>query len=196
MFTGIVQSTGRIARISPREGGVRLSVDTGPKALEVREGDSVAVDGCCLTVVGASGARLEFDAVPETLRRTTLGLRAAGDPVNLELPVRPVDRLGGHFVQGHVDAVSEVVARLAQGDDVVMTFRLPPALQGHVVEKGSVAVDGVSLTVAKVEGGTFSVALIPHTLAVTTLGRRGPGDAVNLEGDVLAKYVAALVRTR
>jgi len=196
VFTGIVQSTGRIARISPREGGVRLSVDTGPKALEVREGDSVAVDGCCLTVVGASGARLEFDAVPETLRRTTLGLRAAGDPVNLELPVRPVDRLGGHFVQGHVDAVSEVVARLAQGDDVVMTFRLPPALQGHVVEKGSVAVDGVSLTVAKVEGGTFSVALIPHTLAVTTLGRRGPGDAVNLEGDVLAKYVAALVRTR
>ncbi len=196
MFTGIVQSTGQIASIAPRQGGVRLSVDTGPLAFEVREGDSVAVDGCCLTVVGASGARLEFDAIPETLRRTTLGQRAPGDPVNLELPLRPVDRLGGHFVQGHVDAVSEVVARRAQGDDVVMTFRLPPALRGHIVEKGSVAVDGVSLTVASVEGGTFSVALIPHTLSVTTLGRRGPGDAVNLEGDVLAKYVAALVRSR
>jgi len=196
VFTGIVQSTGQIASIAPRQGGVRLSVDTGPLAFEVREGDSVAVDGCCLTVVGASGARLEFDAIPETLRRTTLGQRAPGDPVNLELPLRPVDRLGGHFVQGHVDAVSEVVARRAQGDDVVMTFRLPPALRGHIVEKGSVAVDGVSLTVASVEGGTFSVALIPHTLSVTTLGRRGPGDAVNLEGDVLAKYVAALVRSR
>ncbi len=196
MFTGIVQSTGRIARIAPREGGARVSVDAGPLASEVRKGDSVAVDGCCLTVVGASGARLEFDAVPETLRRTTLGRRAAGDPVNLELPLRPSDRLGGHFVQGHVDAVSEVVARRAQGDDVVMTFRLPPALQGHVVEKGSVAIDGVSLTVAGVEGGTFSVALIPHTLAATTLGGRAPGDAVNLEGDVLAKYVAAQVRSR
>ncbi len=196
MFTGIVQSTGRIASIAPREGGLRLWVDMGPMAAEAREGDSVAVDGCCLTVVGASGARLAFDAVPETLRRTTLGKRGSGDPVNLELPLKPTDRLGGHFVQGHVDAVSEVVARRAQGDDVVMTFRLPDALAGQVVEKGSVAIDGVSLTVAAVEDGTFSVALIPHTLAVTTLGHRAPGDRVNLEGDILAKYVAALVRPR
>jgi riboflavin synthase len=165
-------------------------------ANEVREGDSVAVDGCCLTVVLASEARLAFDAVPETLRRTTLGQRAAGDPVNLELPVKPSDRLGGHFVQGHVDAVSEVVARRVKGDDAVMTFRLPEALEGQVVEKGSVAIDGVSLTVMAVKGATFSVALIPHTLAVTTLGRRAPGDHVNLEGDILAKYVAALVRPR
>jgi riboflavin synthase len=196
VFTGIVQSMGRIASVAPREGGIRLWVDAGALAEEAREGDSVAVDGCCLTVVGASGARLAFDAVPETLRRTTLGRRAAGDPVNLELPLRPSDRLGGHFVQGHVDAVAEVLARRAQGDDVVMSFRLPPALLGHVVEKGSVAVDGVSLTVMGVEGGTFSVALIPHTLEVTTLGVRAPGELVNVEGDVLAKYVAALVRPR
>jgi riboflavin synthase len=196
VFTGIVQSMGRIASVAPREGGIRLWVDAGALAEEAREGDSVAVDGCCLTVVGASGARLAFDAVPETLRRTTLGRRAAGDPVNLELPLRPSDRLGGHFVQGHVDAVAEVLARRAQGDDVVMSFRLPPALLGHVVEKGSVAVDGVSLTVMGVEGGTFSVALLPHTLEVTTLGIRAPGELVNVEGDVLAKYVAALVRPR
>ena len=196
MFTGIVPSTGRIVSIAPREGGIRLSVDAGPLAAEAKVGDSVAVDGCCLTVVEASGARLAFDVIPESLRRTTLGRRAEGHAVNLELPLRPSDRLGGHFVQGHVDAVAEVVGRRALGDDVVMTFRLPPALEGHVVEKGSVAIDGVSLTVASVERGTFSVALIPHTLAVTTLGHRAPGDLVNLEGDVLAKYVAALVRPR
>jgi riboflavin synthase len=165
-------------------------------AAEAKQGDSVAVDGCCLTVVGASGARLAFDAVPETLRRTTLGKRAAGDVVNLELPLRPSDRLGGHFVQGHVDAVAEVVERREEGADVTMTFRLPQPLRGQVVEKGSVAIDGVSLTVAAVGAGTFSVALIPHTLAVTTLGRRAKGDAVNLEGDILAKYVAALVGPR
>jgi len=187
---------GRIASLSPREGGVRLWVEAGSIASEVKEGDSVAVDGCCLTVVGVSGARLAFDAVPETLRRTTLGRRAAGDEVNLELPVRPLDRLGGHFVQGHVDAVAEVVARRDAGDDVVMTFGLPPALRGQVVEKGSVAIDGVSLTVAGVDARTFAVALIPHTLALTTLGRRAAGDQVNLEGDILAKYVAAALPPR
>lgn len=187
---------GQVASITPRDGGVRLWIDAGPLAAEARTGDSVAVDGCCLTVVGASGARLAFDAVPETLRRTTLGRREAGDPVNLELPLRPSDRLGGHFVQGHVDAVTDVVGRTDQGDDVVMTFRVPPALEGQVVEKGSVAIDGVSLTVMAVGKGSFSVALIPHTLAVTTLGRRAKGDPVNVEGDILAKYVAALVRPR
>jgi len=196
MFTGIVQSMGRIASLSPGTGGVRLWVEAGPLAAEAKLGDSVAVDGCCLTVVEVSGARLAFDAVPETLRRTTLGRRGEGDAVNLELPLRPDDRLGGHFVQGHVDAVAEVLARRDAGDDVVMTFGLPPALLGQVVEKGSVAVDGVSLTVAAVDDTKFSVALIPHTLAVTTLGKRGPGDFVNLEGDVLAKYVAAQLHLR
>ncbi len=187
---------GRIVSLSPAEGGVRIWVEAGAMATEAKLGDSVAVDGCCLTVVGASGARLAFDAVPETLSRTTLGRRAAGDPVNLELPLRPADRLGGHFVQGHVDAVAEVLERRDDGADVTITFRLPPALEGQVVEKGSVAIDGVSLTVAGVGAGTFRVALIPHTLAVTTLGRRARGDHVNVEGDILAKYVAALVGPR
>jgi riboflavin synthase len=184
---------GRIASLSPAEGGVRLEVDAGPLATDARTGDSVAVDGCCLTVVASSGTRLAFDAVPETLRRTTLGRRVAGDPVNLELPLRPSDRLGGHFVQGHVDAVADVLGIEDAKGDVLMSFRLPGALEGQVVEKGSIAIDGVSLTVAGVAKGSFSVALIPHTLAVTTLGRRAPGDQVNLEGDILAKYVAALV---
>jgi riboflavin synthase len=198
VFTGIVQSLGRIASLSPAggAGGLRVSVEAGAVAGEARTGDSVAVDGCCLTVVGVSGDRIAFDAVPETLRRTTLGRRASGDVVNLELPLRASDRLGGHFVQGHVDAVTEVVDRRDAGADVTMTFRVPAALEGQVVEKGSVAIDGVSLTVAAVAAGTFSVALIPHTLAVTTLGHRAKGDQVNVEGDILAKYVAALVRAR
>lgn len=196
MFTGIVQSTGRIASVAPREGGMRLWVEAGALALEARLGDSVAVDGCCLTVVEAAGGRVAFDVVPETLRRTTLRRRAGGDAVNLELPLRPADRLGGHFVQGHVDAVAKIVSREASGDDVVMTFRTPKALKGQVVEKGSVAIDGVSLTVMGVGRGTFSVALIPHTLAITTLGARAEGDEVNVEGDILAKYVAAIRAVR
>jgi riboflavin synthase len=197
MFTGLIIAMGRIARLEPREEGItRVWIDAGDLAGQTATGDSVAVDGCCLTVVGRDGPRLAFDAIPETLRRTTLGRRAADDPVNLELPLRAGDRLGGHFVQGHVDAVTEVAGLERDGDDVILSFRLPDALRGHVVEKGSVALDGVSLTVAGVAGDTFSVALIPHTLAVTTLGRREPGDVVNVEGDVLAKYVASLVAAR
>jgi len=193
MFTGLVQALGRIAATESRAGGLRLWVEAGALAGGTGTGDSVAVDGCCLTVVDRDGERLAFDAIPETLDRTTLGRRGAGDPVNLELPLRPSDRLGGHFVQGHVDAVTEIAGKRADGDDVVLTFRLPETLRGQIVEKGSVAIDGVSLTVAAAAAATFDVALIPHTLAVTTLGVRGPGDAVNLEGDILAKYVAALV---
>ena len=196
MFTGLVQALGRIAATEPREGGRRLWIEAGALAAETATGDSVAVDGCCLTVVDRDGERLAFDAIPETLERTTLGRRGSQHAVNLELPLRPGDRLGGHFVQGHVDAVTEVAAQRSEGADVVLTFRLPDALRGQVVEKGSIAVDGVSLTVAAVAEETFSVALIPHTLAVTTLGEREVGDAVNLEGDILAKYVAALVPPR
>ena len=194
MFTGLVESMGSIAGLEPREGGIRLRIEAGALAAETAVGDSVAVDGCCLTVVEREGSRLAFDVIPESLRRTTLGRRGEGDEVNLELPLRAADRLGGHFVQGHVDAVAEVVGLVEQGDDVILTFALPPALAGQVVEKGSVALDGVSMTVAGLDEGTFSVAIIPHTRAVTTLGRRRPGDAVNVEGDILAKYVAALVR--
>ncbi|MHC4135257.1 MAG: riboflavin synthase [Planctomycetota bacterium] len=193
MFTGLVEAMGRIEAAEPRDGGLRLWIDAGALAADPAVGDSVAVDGCCLTVVAQKGARLAFDAIPETLRRTTLGQRGVGDAVNLELPLLPTDRLGGHFVQGHVDAVTEVTHRRSEGADVVMTFRMPPELARQIVEKGSIAIDGVSMTVAGVSGDGFSVALIPHTLAVTTLGLRQPGDTVNLEGDILAKYIVALM---
>ena len=187
---------GAIAASEPLEGAIRLWVEGGDLARETAIGDSVAVDGCCLTVVARDTDRMAFDAIPETLRRTTLGERSAGDRVNLELPVRPADRLGGHFVQGHVDAVTELLDRSRTGDDVVLSFGLPPPLRGQIVEKGSVALDGVSMTVVHVDPERFSVAVIPHTLAATTLGLREPGDKVNVEGDILAKYVASLVVAR
>jgi riboflavin synthase len=193
MFTGLVEALGTIEAAEPQDGGLRLWIDAGALEAEPLVGDSVAVDGCCLTVVARKGAGLAFDAIPETLRRTTLGRRGVGDAVNLELPLLPTDRLGGHFVQGHVDAVTEVTDRCAEGADVVMTFRMPAELARQIVEKGSIAIDGVSMTVAGVSADAFSVALIPHTLAVTTLGLRQPGDTVNLEGDILAKYIAVLV---
>jgi len=196
MFTGIVAATGRVRSLAERPDGVRLVVDAGALAAGAGVGDSVAVDGCCLTVVAREGGMLAFDVVPETLRRTTLGARKSGDRVNLELPLRPSDRLGGHFVQGHVDAVADVLERREDGGGVRMRFALPSTLRGQLVEKGSVAVDGVSLTVAAADGGGFEVALIPHTLAVTTLGERRAGDRVNVEGDVLAKYVASLLPSR
>ncbi|MHC4973136.1 MAG: riboflavin synthase [Planctomycetota bacterium] len=193
MFTGLVEAMGAIEATEPQDGGLRLWVDAGALRAEPAVGDSVAVDGCCLTVVGREGSRIAFDAIPETLRRTTLGRRGVGDSVNLELPLLPTDRLGGHFVQGHVDAVTEVTERTSEGADVIMSFQTPPALRKQIVEKGSIAIDGVSMTVAGVTRDGFSVALIPHTLAVTTLGLRRPGDSVNLEGDILAKYIAVLV---
>jgi len=196
MFTGIVVRMGTIVEKRPREGGIRLRIEAGPLAAESGIGDSVAVNGCCLTVVEREGDILGFDVIPESLSRTSLGSREIGGTVNLELPLRPTDRMGGHFVQGHVDARGELLHRREQGDEVVLTFGIPEALRGHVVEKGSIAIDGVSLTVAGVDGDRFTVALIPHTLEVTTLGAIAPGDPVNLEGDVLAKYVAAILEGR
>ena len=196
MFTGLVLGMGEITAEQPREGGIRLWIDAGPIAAEASTGDSVAVDGCCLTVVAQEENRLGFDVIPESLRRTALGAKAVGSKVNLELPLRANDRLGGHFVQGHVDGTAEMLARSEQGDDVVLAFSTPEALRGQVVEKGSIAIDGVSLTVAGVESDSFTVALIPHTLEVTTLGILRVGDRVNLEGDILAKYVANLLASR
>jgi len=192
MFTGLVQALGEITTKEPRGGAVRLIVQGPEFATEAQIGDSVAVNGCCLTVVEIAGDTLAFDVIPESLDRTNLGAQEVGDRVNLELPLRPTDRLGGHFVQGHVDAVAKFSGKSDSDGDVRFRFSLPSTLRGHVVEKGSIAIDGVSLTVASVEDGGFTVALIPHTLEVTTLGRLEPGDPVNLEGDILAKYVAAL----
>ena len=193
MFTGLVMGMGQIRAKEPTDGGVRLEIAAGDLAAGPVLGDSVAVDGCCLTVVDRGEGWLAFDAIPETLRRTTLSAREPGEAVNLELPLRAGDRLGGHFVQGHVDAVAEVQDHREQDGGVVLTISIPATLAGQIVEKGSIAVDGVSLTVATKKDATFGVALIPHTLEVTTLGRRRKGDVVNLEGDILAKYVASLV---
>jgi riboflavin synthase len=187
MFTGIVREKGRVASVEPRDGVVRLVVEAGTQA---DLGDSVAVAGVCLTVVETGGGRLAFDAVPETLDRSSLGRLAAGDEVNIEPALRAGEPLGGHVVQGHVDGVATV--RSVGGHT---WFDLPPELLRYVVEKGSVTLDGCSLTVAALDERGLAVALIPHTLAVTTLGALAPGDPVNVEVDVLAKYVERLTAT-
>jgi riboflavin synthase len=195
MFTGIVEGTGTVAALAVADGGggARLEVEAPFLAGGLRLGESVAVNGCCLTVAEATPGGFAADLVAETLRRTALGGLAAGDTVNLERPMALGDRLGGHLVQGHVDGVAKMLERTAVGDGEEVRIELPPQLRRYVVEKGSIAVDGVSLTVAGVGPGWFAVALVPHTLEVTTLGRRRPGDPVQLEVDVVAKYVERLV---
>jgi riboflavin synthase len=196
MFTGIVEELGAVKAVIPNEGGARLEINAKQVLEDAELGASIAVNGCCLTVVELLDDGWAADAVTETLDRTSLGSLRTGDPVNLERPVRLADRLGGHLVQGHVDAVGTVQARTALPDGSTrMTVAAPPSVLRYVVEKGSVTVDGISLTVAAAADvtGTFDVAVIPHTLAVTTLGVRQPGDAVNLEADVLAKYVERLL---
>jgi len=189
VFTGIVVEMGEVVQPPPR-----LVLRAPQVAAGVELGASVAIDGCCLTVVAVDGDLLSFDAVPETLRRTTLGRLAPGDSVNLEPALRVGDRMGGHWVQGHVDAVGELVSAEAEGDAVNLTFAAPDAVLRYAIEKGSVAVSGVSLTITAVDGEGFSVSVIPHTREVTTLGGLVPGDGVNLEADLLGKYVERLAR--
>jgi riboflavin synthase len=196
MFTGIVEGTGTVATLAAAAdgSGARLEVEAPWPAGELRPGESVAVNGCCLTVAAATAGGFAADLVAETLRRTALGGLTAGTRVNLERPVPLGGRLGGHLVQGHVDGVARVLERTPVGDGEEVRIELPDELARYLVEKGSVAVDGVSLTVAGVGPGWFAVALVPHTLAVTTLGERRQGDPVQLEVDVVAKYVERLVR--
>jgi riboflavin synthase len=176
--------------------GARLEVEAPWLAGELRLGESVAVNGCCVTVAEVTAARFAADLVAETLRRTALGGLTAGARVNLERPMALGGRLGGHLVQGHVDGVARVLDRTPVGDGEEVRIELPQDLDRYVVEKGSIAIDGVSLTVAGVGPGWFAVALVPHTLEVTTLGERRPGDLVQLEVDVIAKYVERLVEGR
>jgi riboflavin synthase len=193
MFTGLVSDMGAVERIVPRQGGARLTLRT--RALRVDDlalGESVACSGVCLTVVERGGGLVSFDAVPETLARTTIGGWRSGSPVNLERALALSDRLGGHLVQGHVDAVGQVLSRAPEGQGARLRVPLPAAIAPLVAEKGSIAVDGVSLTVAAVGRDWFEVALIPETLARTTLGAAQPGTPVNLEADVLARHVARL----
>ena len=193
MFTGLVADLGTVAAIDAGDVGVRLSVRT-TLAPEISEGDSVAVNGVCLTATNIADGAFSADVMNESLRRTSLGAVAEGGTVNLELPLRAADRLGGHFVQGHVDGVATVRDTREDGFARVVTFDAPPALLRYIVEKGSIAVDGVSLTVSAVDEESFAVSLIPETLERTTLGTAEPGRPVNLEVDVLAKYVEKLAR--
>ncbi len=191
MFTGIIEGTARLERLEPSGQLVLLELEAGALADGVAIGDSVALDGCCLTVTRVLGGRLAFQAIPETLRLTSLAGRRAGDRLNLERALRADARLGGHIVQGHVDGTGTVRSVEHAGDDVVMRIDCGSQLTRLLVPKGSVAVDGVSLTVVAPDAFGFSVALIPHTLKETTLGARRAGDPVNLETDVLGKYVVA-----
>ena len=196
MFTGIVTAIGKISRLEPRGGDVRLVVDTGAWPLDdVALGDSIAVSGVCLTVVAREGTTLAFDVSNETLSRTTLGARKPGDGVNLEKALRLADRLGGHLVSGHVDGVGTVLAIEPDARAQRWTFALPAPLARYVAEKGSICIDGTSLTVNGVDSASFHVALIPHTVDATTFRDRRVGDAVNLEVDLVARYLERLRTT-
>ncbi len=193
MFTGLVSDIGVVERLTPRQGGARLTLRPGRLPVdELVLGESVACSGACLTVVERGGGLASFDAVPETLARTTIGSWRPGTRVNLERALALSDRLGGHLVQGHVDAVGEILSRAAEGEGARLAISLPAAVAPLVAEKGSIAVDGVSLTVAAAGRDRFEVALIPETLARTTLGDARPGTKVNLEADVVARHVARL----
>jgi riboflavin synthase len=193
MFTGLVSDIGVVERISPQAGGARLTLR--PRSLPVDDlalGESVCCSGACLTVVERGGGLVSFDAIPETVSRTTLGSWRPGTRVNLERALRLSDRLGGHLVAGHVDAVGEVLARIVEGQGARLTVSLPASIAALVAEKGSIAVDGVSLTVASAGRDRFEVALIPETLSRTTLGEARPGGRLNLEADLVARHVARL----
>ena len=200
MFTGLIQHVGILESLAPVEGGsARLTIDIGLLAAGARLGDSIAVEGCCLTVVTVNETIAEFDAVPETLRRTTLGDLKNGSRVNLESSLTPGSKLGGHFVQGHIDATAIVEKTVEGGRWAEWHFRLnDPALAEQIVEKGSIAIDGISLTVAGCDAraGTFWVALIPETLARTTIASKREGARVNIETDILGKYVIAALNAR
>ena len=199
MFTGIIEELGTIRAVTPIGGGARLEIACTTVLADAELGASIAVNGCCLTVVELHDGWWAADAQVETLERTSLGALAPGDTVNLERPLRLADRIGGHVVQGHVDGVGRVGARDTLDDgSTLMRIAAPATIGRYIVDKGSITVDGVSLTVTTVDGpaesdASFGVALIPHTLAATTLGVRGIGDVVNLEVDLIAKYVERLL---
>jgi riboflavin synthase len=193
LFTGIVREVGLTTSIAGHSDGIRLEIDAPGTAAGARIGDSIAIDGCCLTVVAAAAGRIAFDAVPETLARTSLGGLSAGSRVNVEPALRAGEPLGGHYVQGHVDGVGVVRSIEDEGGGRRLWFDAAPEILRYTVEKGSITVQGTSLTVAALDDTGFAVALVPHTLEATTLGALAEGHAVNLEVDVLAKYVERLL---
>lgn len=189
MFTGLIEEMGTVARLIRRGGGARLEVRSSGLAQQLKVGDSVAVNGACVTVTETNGQAFACDLVPETVARTNLGIVQIGEQVNLEMPMRAVDRFGGHIVQGHVDCVGLVRSRRRAGAQEMLEVTVPFELTRYLAPQGSVAIDGVSLTVVGVDRDRFRVALIPHTVSVTTLGQKGQGASVNVEVDVLSKYV-------
>jgi riboflavin synthase len=193
VFTGIVEELGAVGAIEPGEDSARLTIKGTVVTGDARHGDSIAVNGVCLTVVEVDGDAFTADVMGETLRRSSLGALVAGDRVNLERAATVATRLGGHLVQGHVDGVGEILGRDPGAQWETVRFSLPQQLNRYVVEKGSITVDGVSLTVVDVDERSFSVGLIPTTLALTTLGHKAVGDPVNLEVDIMAKYVEKLM---
>ena len=194
MFTGLIAEKGKITRVGPGPGGLRLSVEAPTVAADVKLGDSVAVNGVCLTAVEIAPPMVTFDVVRESVERSTLGSLRPGDSVNLEPALRAGDRLGGHMVQGHVDGIGTVREIRKLGGETVFRFSAPPEIMQYIVEKGSITIDGISLTVADLGADWFSVAVIPHTLSATTLGEISMGSAVNLETDIIGKYVYKFVR--
>ncbi len=196
MFTGIVRELGRVVSLEGDEAQARLVVAAPGLARELELGDSTAVDGCCLTVVGLEDETIAFDLSAETLSRSAIGSLGTGQSVNLEPAIRVGEPLGGHYVQGHVDAIGRVRSLEPEGEGVRMWLETPQEVFRYCVEKGSITVAGVSLTIAEQKDDAIAVALIPHTLEVTTLGKAKPGDAVNLEADVIAKYVERLLPGR
>jgi riboflavin synthase len=196
MFTGLIEVMGKVRRVEPAGAGRKLTISAPSLVGELKIGESVAINGACLTVVEREPDSCRFEAGPETLRRTNLGELADGDRVNLERALRLSDRLGGHLVQGHVDGIGRISERRRDGEWETVRFGCSPELAAQMAPKGSVAVDGISLTLIEVTGDRFSVMLIPHTLANTTLGFKHPGDAVNFETDILAKYVWNFIHGR
>lgn len=194
MFTGIIQAIGTLTRIEPRGGDARLTVATGKLPLaDTRLGDSIAVNGVCLTAVELGAGHFRADVSRETLALTTLGAASAGMPVNLELALLPTTRLGGHLVSGHVDGVGRILEQRDDGRSWRFTVEAPAELARYIARKGSICVNGISLTVNEVDGAVFGINIVPHTLAETTLGTTRPGDAVNLEVDLLARYLERLL---
>lgn len=196
MYTGIIEDLGTVAKFKHTQKGAVLEIRTALPTAKMKIGDSISVNGACLTVTEKNRGALKLDVTAETLRRTVLGDLKAGDRVNLERCLTLAQRINGHLVAGHVDGVGRIVSIKPEGDSRLFTFEIPTSEARYLVEKGSVAIDGISLTVFGIRKRRFSCALIPHTLKVTTLGTKGPGDRVNIESDMMAKYVERMLQQR
>jgi len=195
MFTGIIEGLGTISQIKSSGQSRRMAINANYKLEDIKIGDSIAVNGACLTLVSFAEQRFEVDLSPETVTKTTLGKAKIGDLVNLERALRISDRIDGHLVSGHIDGIGTIKNRKTSENAIIITYHLPESIAQDIIKKGSVAVDGISLTVVSVSAREFTVAVIPHTLQVTTLSERRPGDPVNLEVDIVARYIQRLMAT-